>query len=148
MVSKKTDLYVVVSPNQVTVSAVSSVGFDPKTLVQETLERWFTQPYLDLKTPQVELIRNQILSTPVTGFIGCSEAIRRLDYLNRLSEITLPTLIVVGEEDPGTPVSASEAMHAQIEGSKLVVLPSAAHLSNIEQSEGFNKALIDFLLKH
>ena len=117
-----------------------------QALVQATLERWFTQPYLKLNPPQVELIRSQILSTPVAGFIGCSEAIRRLNYLKRLSELTLPTLIIVGEEDPGTPVSASEAMQAQIDGSKLVVLPSAAHLSNIEQAERFNRALMDFLL--
>ncbi len=116
-----------------------------QALVQGTLERWFTQPYLKSNPPQVELIRSQVLSTPVAGFIGCCEAIRRLDYLKHLSELTLPTLIIVGEEDPGTPVAASEAMQAQIEGSKLVVLPSAAHLSNIEQAEGFNKALIDFL---
>ena len=116
-----------------------------QALVQGTLERWFTPPYLDLNPPQVELIRSQVLSTPVAGFIGCCEAIRRLDYLKYLSELTLPTLIIVGEEDPGTPVAASEAMHAKIGESKLVVLPSAAHLSNIEQAEGFNKALIDFL---
>ena len=118
-----------------------------QSLVQETLERWFTRPYRDLNPPEVELIRSQILSTPVAGFIGCCEAIRRLDYLKHLSELALPTLIIVGEEDPGTPVAASEAMHAQIEGSKLVVLPLAAHLSNIEQAEAFNQALIDFLLK-
>ena len=116
-----------------------------QALVQGTLERWFTQPYLDLNPPQVERIRDQILSTPIAGFIGCSEAIRRLGYLEHLSELRLPTLIIVGEEDPGTPVAASEAMHARIKGSKLVVLPSAAHLSNIEQADGFNKALIDFL---
>jgi pimeloyl-ACP methyl ester carboxylesterase len=60
----------------------------------------------------------------------------------------LPTLIVVGEEDPGTPVAASEAMHERISDSRLVVLPSARHLSNIEQSEAFNAALMEFLLQY
>jgi pimeloyl-ACP methyl ester carboxylesterase len=54
-------------------------------------------------------------------------------------------LIVVGEDDPGTPVAASEAMHQRIAGSRLVVLPAARHLSNIEQAAGFNKALMEFL---
>ena len=115
--------------------------------VDETLERWFTPEYLSHNSPEVEMIRRQILATPVAGYIGCSEAIRNLDNLKRLSEITLPTLIIVGEEDPGTPVAASEAMHARIDGSKLVVLPAARHLSNIEQSGAFNAALMDFLLK-
>jgi len=115
--------------------------------VDETLERWFTPEYLSQNSPQVEMIRRQILATPVAGYIGCSEAIRYLDNLQRLSEIDIPTLIIVGEEDPGTPVAASEAMQDRISGSKLVVLPDARHLSNIEQSGAFNEALMDFLLK-
>jgi len=115
--------------------------------VDETLERWFTPEYLSQNSPQVALIRRQVLATPVAGYIGCSEAIRNLDNLKRLFEIKLPTLIMVGEEDPGTPVAASEAMQERIDGSELVVLPAARHLSNIEQSGAFNEALMDFLLK-
>ncbi|MEJ2284646.1 MAG: 3-oxoadipate enol-lactonase [Desulfobacterales bacterium] len=116
--------------------------------VDETLERWFRPEYLELNPPAVEMIRQQILATPVAGYVGCCEAIRRLDYLDRLSGIKMPTLIMVGEEDPGTPVAASEAMHAQIAGSKLVILPGARHLSNIEQAEAFNTALMEFLLEN
>ena len=114
--------------------------------VDETLQRWFTPEYLQRKGPGVDLIRRQILATPVAGYIGCSEAIRRLAYLDRLADIHLPCLIMVGEEDPGTPVAASEVMHERIAGPRLVVLPSARHLSNIEQATAFNEALIDFLL--
>jgi 3-oxoadipate enol-lactonase len=117
-----------------------------QALARQSLERWFTQPLLDRNPPEVDRIRKQILSTPVAGFIGCSEAIRRLSYLERLSDIKTPTLIIVGEDDPGTPVAASEAMHARIAGSKLLVLPQAAHLSNIEQAERFNTALRECLL--
>ncbi len=116
--------------------------------VDETLERWFRPEYLQQNPPEVEMIRRQILATPVTGYIGCCEAIRRLKYLDRLPGINLPTLIMVGEEDPGTPVAASEAMHERISDSRLVVLPSARHLSNIEQSEAFNAALMEFLLQY
>lgn len=116
--------------------------------VDETLERWFRPGYLQLNPPEVDMIRRQILATPVAGYIGCCEALRRLKYLERLSEIKLPTLIMVGEEDPGTPVAASEAMHARIAGSKLVILPGARHLSNIEQAEAFNDVLLEFLNLH
>ena len=113
--------------------------------VQSTLERWFTPPYLGLNPPVVDVIRRLISATPVDGYIGCSEAIRHLDYLDRLSEIKVPTLIMVGEDDPGTPVEASRVMHDRIPNSTLTVLPSAAHLSNIEQTERFNHALMKFL---
>ncbi len=114
--------------------------------VDGTLERWFTPAYLKANPPEVEMIRQQIRATPLAGYIGCSEALRGLNYLQRLSKIALPTLIIVGEEDPGTPVAAAEAIHERIAGSRLVVLPGARHLSNIEQAEAFNRALLKFLL--
>jgi 3-oxoadipate enol-lactonase len=116
-----------------------------QALVEGTLERWFTPPYRAQNPPQIDLIRNQVLATSITGFNGCSAAIMGLNYIDRLAEIKLPTLIMVGEDDPGTPVEASEAIHELIPNSKLVVLPAAAHLSNIEQSEAFNSQLLSFL---
>jgi 3-oxoadipate enol-lactonase len=114
-------------------------------LVDGTLERWFTPSYLKRNPPSVAVIRNQFLATSVAGYIGCSEAIGKLNFLERLPQITLPTLIMVGAEDPGTPVAASEAIHERIRGSKLTVLPSASHLSNIEQADQFNSHLLAFL---
>ena len=116
-----------------------------EALSEETMERWFTPAFLKQNPPLVKLIREQILATSVPGYIGCMEAIRRLNYLDRISEIKAPTLIIVGEDDPGMPVSSAEAMHNQIAGSRLVVLPSARHLSNVEQAEAFNTALLEFL---
>lgn len=121
-------------------------GMEP--LLEPTLERWFTKPFLEKNPPVVDLIRRLFLSTPVKGFVGCAEAIRKLNYLDRLSEIKLPTLIIVGEEDMGTPVEVSELMHQRISGSELVIIPSAAHLSNLEQPEKFNSTLLDFLNKN
>ena len=114
--------------------------------VDGTLERWFTPAYLKANPPEVEMIRRQIVATPLAGYIGCSEALKGLNYLDRLSAIKLPTLIMVGEEDPGTPVAASEAIQQRISGSQLVILPSARHLSNIEQAGAFNESLLKFLL--
>ncbi len=114
-------------------------------VAESTLQRWFTPNYLNRKLPVIDQIRQQILMTPVAGYIGCSEAIRRLNYLDQLTAIQTPTLIMVGADDPGTPVAASEAIHARISGSKLVVIPAAAHLSNIEQAEIFNTNLMTFL---
>ena len=116
-----------------------------EALLDQTMERWFTPSFLKQNSKMLALVRQQLLATPVSGYIGCAEAIRKLDYLDRLSQIRMPTLIMVGEEDPGTPVSASEAMHKRISNSKLVVLPSARHLSNVEQADAFNAALLTFL---
>jgi len=113
--------------------------------VQATMERWFTQSFLSLNSPRVALIQKQFLATQVSGYIGCIEAIRKLNYFDRLAEIKIPTLIMVGEDDPGTPVAASEAMHRRIPNSRLIIIPSARHFSNVEQPEAFNANLIKFL---
>jgi len=114
-------------------------------LVDSTLARWFTADYLRRKGPGVDAIRSLFLSSSPAGYIGCTEAMRRLDYLDDLARIRRPTLIMVGAEDPGTPLAASQAIHERIAGSKLVVLPSASHLGNIEQAQAFNSALTEFL---
>lgn len=93
----------------------------------------------------LESIRLQILQTPVSGYIGCCEAVRRLDYIDRLGAIDLPTRVIVGAQDPATPPSAAEAMQARIRGSDLVVIDEAAHLANVEQPEAFNAAMLEFL---
>ncbi len=118
-----------------------------QAVADSTLERWFTPDYLQQNRPGIDRIRQQILATPLAGYVGCSEAIRRLNYLEQLDAVETKTLIMVGADDPGTPVAASEAMHAQIKGSILVVIPQAAHLSNIEQADTFNSHLMAFLVE-
>jgi len=93
----------------------------------------------------VERVRTMIRQTKPEGYIGCCHAIKALNLTDQLAAIAVPTLIVVGEHDTGTPVAASRAIHERIKRSALVVLKSASHLSNIEQPEAFNKALLDFL---
>ena len=118
-----------------------------RTYSVPTLERWFRSSFLSQNPPEVEIIQRHFLETPVEGYIGCSEAIRKLHYLDQLSAIQTSTLIMVGKDDPATPVAASEAMNDAIQDSRMVVISNAAHLSNMEQADAFNRALLDFLLK-
>lgn len=114
-------------------------------LVDSTVERWFTEPYRAKNPPEIDRVRQLILATPPDGYIGCCHAIRRLDYSGRLGEIDKPTHVIVGEQDPATPVAAAQAIQAGIAGAKLTVIPNASHLSNIEQPAAFNAALTGFL---
>jgi len=125
------------------IDAVREKGVESQ--LEPTMERWFTPSFLKLSPPMLEVIRKQFLATPAKGYMGCIEAIRKLNYLDRLSAIKIPTLIMVGEGDPGTPVGASEAMHQRIPNSRMVIIPSARHLSNVEQPEVFNAELLTFL---
>ena len=114
-------------------------------LVEPTIGRWFTAPFREQHKDIVDTVRAMIRRTPPRGYAGCCHAISALDLTDRLSAIKLPTLVVVGEDDQGTPVAASQAIQSRIAGAQLRVLKSAAHLSNLEQPEAFNSALTSFL---
>jgi 3-oxoadipate enol-lactonase len=125
------------------IRTVESKGMEP--LAQSTLERWFTEPFRKSNAAAVDGIRELIVSTPVAGYAGCCHAIPKINLTARLKEIKCPILVVVGADDPGTPLSMAQEIHDNAPGSKLVVLPQAAHISNLEQPEAFTRALRDFL---
>jgi 3-oxoadipate enol-lactonase len=86
-----------------------------------------------------------IADTPPAGYIGCAAAIRHLNITVRIGAIKAPTLVIAGADDPGTPPAMSAAIAAAIPGARLEVIPSASHLSCIEQPEIFNRLATDFL---
>jgi 3-oxoadipate enol-lactonase len=116
------------------------------TLVPTTLERWFTAPFREHHIEVVASIAARIRATPVAGYIGCAHAISHIDLTARLPMIACPTLVIVGADDPGTPPAMAEEIVRAIEGSRLEVIPAAAHLSNIEQPARFNALLRNFLI--
>jgi 3-oxoadipate enol-lactonase len=118
-------------------------GMEP--LVEPTIGRWFTPAFRERHPDVVDRVRAAMRATPPRGYAGCCHAIAALNLTDRLHVIDLPTLVIVGEEDPGTPVAAARTIHDQIRGSQLVVLKSASHLSNMEQPEAFNQAVTSFL---
>ena len=120
-------------------------GMEP--LVEPTLGRWFTAGFRQRRPDVIERVAGMIRKTSPRGYAGCCAAIAALDVTDRLGAIKLPTLVVVGEDDQGTPVAASRAIHEAIKGSTLTIIPSAAHLSNMEQPEAFTSALSGFLGK-
>ena len=116
-----------------------------EALVESTLARWFTEPYRASRKDVMKRIGNDIRNPPAAGYIGCSLAISRIDLLDRLDEIKCPVLIMVGDQDHGTPPEMAHAIHEKLPGSELKIISSAAHLSNIEQAQVFNEALLWFL---
>jgi 3-oxoadipate enol-lactonase len=125
------------------IKSAEASGMEP--LAQATLERWFTEPFRRKNPSAVGAIRKLIVSTPVAGYAGCCHAIPKINLTARLKEIKCPILVIVGADDPATPPAMAQEIHDNAPGSKLVILPQAAHLANIEQPEGFTRALHEFL---
>jgi pimeloyl-ACP methyl ester carboxylesterase len=94
----------------------------------------------------VSRVREMILSNSAGGL---SRAVLRLrdrpDATPQLRRITVPTLVLVGEEDEVTPPDEARRLAASIPGASLAVIPDAGHLSNLENPESFNAALAPWL---
>lgn len=125
------------------IKTAETQGMEP--LVEPTIGRWFTAPFREQRNDVVDPVRTRIRTTSPRGYAGCCHAIAALDLTDKLSAIKLPTMIIVGEEDQGTPVAASQAIQAKIAGSQLEIIKSAAHLSNLEQPEAFTRIVTGFL---
>ncbi len=106
----------------------------------------FAAESLTSKSDAVKLIQSTIEKTSPAAIAGTLLALSaRTDTTNSLSSIKCPTLVIVGENDTLTPPSVSEAMKNKIPNAKFAVIPNAAHMSNLENPEIFNKHLVEFI---
>lgn len=125
--------------------------FGPKPVVGSIMPIMFGQSFL--KDPARKQLRDRwrrflgqvadkkAMSKAVDGVIA------REAVYERLGEITVPTLIVVGDEDTATVPAKSERMHKAIEGSEFQIIPNGGHVSTIDAPDAVNASLSDFLDK-
>jgi 3-oxoadipate enol-lactonase len=94
----------------------------------------------------VAVVRALIESANPEGVSRALEAMReRPDSTADLESIGVPVLVLVGEEDTLTPVAEARKIADGVPDGRLVVIPAAGHLSNLENPAAFNKALAEFL---
>ncbi|HEX4330234.1 MAG TPA: alpha/beta fold hydrolase [Burkholderiales bacterium] len=113
-------------------------------IVQGTLERWFTEPFRKSHPEVIDKVGGWIAQTPANGFCGCAAALPTINVTARLQELKVPTLVICGEQDMGTPPAMAQAIHQNLPGAELVMIPNAAHLSNMEQPAAFLAAVEKF----
>ena len=114
-------------------------------MADATIQRWFTAPFVQRAPKDIEKVRAMVLGTSLEGYTGCGSAIRDMAQTTMLLKIKTPTLVLTGRQDPATTVEQATVIHRIVEGSKLVVIENAAHLSNVEQPEAFNRAVRGFI---
>ena len=111
-----------------------------------TLPKLLSPRTLKEKPNVVKEVRRMITQTDPKGAAAAQRGMAaRRDYVADLSNIRIPTLIIVGREDPIRPVSDAEFMHERIPNSRLEIIEDAAHMTNMEQPEQFNDALFSFV---
>ncbi len=110
------------------------------------LARWLSADFIKNNAEEVGSMKAMFSSIDSDGYCGCCAAIRDMDLRQVANLNKLPTLIIAGAQDLATPIEHSEYLLSQYSDGKLITL-DAGHLSNIEQTEGFNQAILDFLVE-
>jgi 3-oxoadipate enol-lactonase len=114
-------------------------------LVDTMMGRWFTETFRRAQPQAVAGIAAILADTELAGYLASCAAVRDHDLLSRLKDITQPTLVVCGENDPSTPLPLSRALAAGIPGARLEVLAGLNHLPNFEAPEAFCGVVEKFL---
>jgi len=91
-------------------------------------------------------VRTMIESTSPAAAVYAVMAMRdRMDFSSMLHRIECPTMVITGENDVIIRMEDSRAVADGISGARFVTIPNSGHLSNLENPEAFNTALLSFL---
>jgi pimeloyl-ACP methyl ester carboxylesterase len=118
-----------------------------RSLVDATLQRWFTADFAARHPERIQCIRELILDTDPGGYAACGDALRTADIAGGIDRIKCPVRVIAGRYDPATPPARSEEIVRAISGSELVTL-EAAHITPIEAAKPFGVLLRDFVARH
>jgi 3-oxoadipate enol-lactonase len=116
-----------------------------ESLIERTMAIWFTTKFREQHAGRVDRVRAMLRATDARGYAASIRAIGFVNLTPRLGAIRSPTLVIVGEQDPGTTPAMAEVLHAKIPGARLAILPGAMHCSAVEEAEAFNRAVGEFL---
>jgi 3-oxoadipate enol-lactonase len=118
----------------------------PRSLVEGMLPRVFGKTTLERHPAVVESLRQTMMSAPVSAIAAAQRGMaERVDATDLLATIACPTLVLVGEEDLSSPPAEMRVMARAIPHSQYIEIPSAGHLTPMENPAAVNTALLAFL---
>ena len=117
-----------------------------ESIVEPTVQRWFSADFKAAHPEVLDKIRKMIRGTTQEGYLGVTGAFLGLAVEDQLGRIKAPTLYVSGADDHlGGPPPLMQGLSEKVKGARHVSVPKAAHIANIQNPEGFNQALEEFL---
>ena len=125
-------------------SRVEAEGVD--SIADETAKVLLGPTTIANRPDIVERVTGMIKSNRPEGVVAAQHGMAaRPDSMVMLSSIKCPTLVIGGKDDSLSPPAVAEAMQSRITQARLRIIDNAGHLSNIEQPDAFNQALLDFI---
>jgi 3-oxoadipate enol-lactonase len=117
-------------------------------LADATMERWFTDAYKPRNPGRWKQIHATIAGTTPAGYLGCAAAILDFDFVSKLPQVKVPTLVVCGAKDEGTPPAGNKKIAELIPGARYEEIADARHFPNVERADAFNRIMLAWLAKH
>ncbi len=126
---------------------ITRIGF--QGFFEQLMTYFYTAEYYEQSYADVERTIQSLLSTPRSerAFVNTGNAVLNHDVLDRLGEISAPTILLCGAEDVITPARHAEAMGQRIPDAQVHIIPRSAHGFLTERPESFER-ITDFLAKH
>lgn len=114
-------------------------------MVATALARWFPAPFLALNPPEVRACRAWLGDDEPMVVSWAWEAVRDLDYSERIKDIGLPALVLRGSLDIASPRDTLQEMAKLLPRARYVEIDGAGHLAPLEQPAAFSAKLREFL---
>lgn len=124
------------------ITAVQQGGM--KAIAGGVIDRWLTAGYRASHAGETASVREMLESIDAAAYASTCAAVRDMDYREKLNTVQAPTLIISATHDLATTPTDGHFLERNIRGAKYAEL-SAAHLSNIEARDDFNRTVLGFL---
>lgn len=117
-------------------------------IADATMERWFTDAFKSRNPGRWKQIRDTIAGTTPKGYLGCCAGILDFDFTPQLPSVRVPTLVVCGSEDAGTPATENRRLASLVPGARYEEIAGMRHFPNVEAPEAFNRIMLGWLEQH
>jgi pimeloyl-ACP methyl ester carboxylesterase len=137
------------SPEELDKMVAAEEADDLERLSELEVRVWVDGPYRDAGSvdPAVRdlvMEMNLIALKNEASGVG-DERLPETPAVDRLSEIKVPTLVVVGDLDRPETVASADLLEERLPNARKVVMPGTAHLPNFERPDDFNRIVLGFL---
>ena len=79
------------------------------------------------------------------GYVGCCNALQTVAYADKMGLVKVPTFFISGSEDPAANPEAMKPLVDAVAGAEIHIIENCGHISNMENPESFNRAMLNFL---
>lgn len=109
------------------------------------LARWFTPEFLEQQPEAADRVLKIFRSMGLDSYVATCRAMGAMDLRGGIASITVPTTVLVGADDPATPVKMAEELGRRIPGASVHVMENCSHLSAVERPEVVARLLAEDL---